>query len=98
MADDYFVCPCCGADVKAGKNFCRECGASDDFGWREEGLSDDEVDDGYAGEGDFDYEEFVEREFGSATTPLVRLRNRPFYIMIIVLVCIGLAIISILGM
>lgn len=98
MSDDYFVCPCCGADVKAGKNFCRDCGASDDFGWAEEGLWDDEVDVGYQGDGDFDYDEFVDREFGNATAPLARLRKRTFYITIIVLVCIGLAIMSILGM
>jgi hypothetical protein len=98
MTDDYFVCPCCGADVKAGKDFCRECGASDDFGWGHEGLRDDEVEGGYAGDDDFDYQQFVDREFGNTTEPLALLRNRTLYVTIIVLVCIGLAIMSILGM
>ena len=97
MTDAYFVCPCCGADVKVGKNFCRECGASDDFGWGEEGLWDDEADGGYSGDTDFDYQEFVDREFGNVTTPLARLRNRTLYVTIIILVVIGLALMSVLS-
>ena len=57
--DDYFVCPHCGSDVPAGAAFCRECGASDESGWDDDyGIAD-----GYAPDSDFDYDEFIGREF-----------------------------------
>ena len=37
---------------------CRHCGASDECGWDDETL-----DGGYSAEEDFDYDEFVAREF-----------------------------------
>ncbi len=52
--DDYFVCPHCGRELPGDADFCPACGASDDSGWND---ASDEYDD------DFDYEEFVEREF-----------------------------------
>ena len=53
-------CPVCGEWVYAGQAACGECGACAKSGWRGEA----------AGEGldlpgdDFDYDAFVEREFG----------------------------------
>jgi hypothetical protein len=54
------TCPNCGADVPPRAKACPECGACDQTGWSAE-----------AGEGglglpdpDFQYEEFVQREFG----------------------------------
>ena len=58
MAPDY--CPNCGAAVPENTAACLECGADEDTGWNEDAhaqglcLPDDE----------FDYDEFVEREFG----------------------------------
>ena len=53
-------CSNCGAAVSGDANACPECGADEDSGWSE---------DAYAQslgipEDDFDYDEFVEREFG----------------------------------
>ena len=53
-------CPHCGADVPAGAKACPACGADEKTGWSEEahvgGLNlPDET---------FDYDEFVDREFG----------------------------------
>jgi len=54
------VCPVCGADVPPNAKACPECGADENTGWSEEagaeqlGLPDE----------NFDYEEFVKREFG----------------------------------
>ena len=63
-ADDFFTCPNCGADVRAGAKFCRACGASDDSGWGEDDCSDnDGISSGYGPEDDFDYDDFVRREF-----------------------------------
>lgn len=53
---DTFPCPFCGADVREGAKVCRSCGATDDCGWNEDN-SDDGSDD------DFDYNDFVAREF-----------------------------------
>ncbi len=55
------VCPNCGADVPRNAAACPECGSDDRTGWSEHapaanlGLPDDE----------FDYDEFVKKEFGS---------------------------------
>jgi hypothetical protein len=54
------ICPNCGAEVPANAKACPECGSDEDTGWSEEaeagGLDlPDET---------FNYEEFVEREFG----------------------------------
>jgi hypothetical protein len=55
------VCPNCGACVPPGARACPECGACEETGWSERaetaglGLPDE----------DFDYDEFVEREFGN---------------------------------
>jgi hypothetical protein len=60
------VCPVCGEDVPRGAKACPECGADDLSGWREDadetgglGLPDEE----------FNYDEFVKKEFGSGVKP-----------------------------
>jgi len=55
------ICPNCGADVPPRAKACPECGADEGTGWAEDAqaggldLPDQE----------FDYEEFVQREFGA---------------------------------
>jgi hypothetical protein len=55
------VCPNCGADVPPNARACPACGSDEKTGWsdaaQQAGL--DLPDE------DFDYNEFVEREFGS---------------------------------
>ena len=54
------TCPNCGTDVPRGAKVCPECGADEETGWSEEAqtsgldLPDPE----------FNYDKFVEREFG----------------------------------
>lgn len=54
------VCPNCGADVPHKAKACPECGADEHTGWLDQthadnlGLPDE----------NFDYDEFVQREFG----------------------------------
>ena len=54
-------CPNCGEEVPARAKACRHCGASAEAGWNEpsgrEGLDLPDSDD-------FDYDEYLEREFG----------------------------------
>lgn len=55
------VCPHCGADVPANARVCPNCGADEETGWSEEAQID-RLD--LPNQEDFNYEEFVEREFG----------------------------------
>ncbi len=61
-----FICPVCGGDVFANAKACPHCGADDRSGWREDA---DEIDTaaalGIDDPDDFDYESFIEEEFGS---------------------------------
>lgn len=88
-----FDCPCCGAEVAGNARFCRECGASDESGWNLE------AEEGFAADDDFDYDEYLEREFGTARPKTGREQfRRAVTVTIIVLVCISLTILSIIGM
>jgi hypothetical protein len=59
------VCPVCGEDVPPRARACPECGADHNSGWRLDAdgggldLPDEE----------FDYDEFVAREFGEGVRP-----------------------------
>ena len=60
------VCPVCGEEVPRRAVACPECGADHDSGWR-----DDADDYGAAGlpDEEFDYKDFVRREFGTSPKP-----------------------------
>jgi len=62
------VCPNCGADVPPNAKVCPECGADEKTGWSEEAQS--------AGldlpDENFDYEDFVKREFGGGKNSVPR--------------------------
>ena len=59
--DLHGLCPHCGKPLKPSATFCRECGSSDESGWNE-------TEEGFAEE-EFDYDEFVQREFPSDAPP-----------------------------
>jgi hypothetical protein len=86
--DDWVGCPNCGAELPRGAKFCRECGASDDSGWG------DEAEEGFAGGGysddDFDYDEFVEREFPENAPSRGWRPKKVALLVIAVLVCLAL--------
>jgi hypothetical protein len=69
---EYFSCPHCGAKVPVGAAFCRECGASDESGWSQEDWQGGETTAGYAPDDDFDYDEFLHREFPEQAPPRQR--------------------------
>ena len=56
------VCPVCGEDVPPRALACPECGADHNSGWRVDALDADGVD---LPAEDFDYDEFVKKEFGN---------------------------------
>lgn len=55
------ICPHCGAHVPPNAKACPACGSDEETGWSEETYADG-LD---LPEEKFDYDDFVEREFGS---------------------------------
>ena len=62
------VCPVCGEEVPRGALACPECGADHESGWRE-GAETHEGLDLPEDEEEFDYDEFLQKEFGSSPKP-----------------------------
>jgi uncharacterized protein (UPF0212 family) len=61
------LCPVCNVEIPSGALACPECGADHNSGWRE----DADVYDGVnLPDDDFNYYDFVKREFGSRVKPL----------------------------
>ena len=60
------VCPVCGEDVPPRVLACPECGADHNSGWREDAESYDGLD---LPEDNFNYDDFVQREFASGLKP-----------------------------
>jgi len=60
------VCPVCGEDVSRDALACPECGADHSSGWREDAATYDGVE---LPDDDFNYDDFVKREFGSRAKP-----------------------------
>jgi hypothetical protein len=88
--DDFFLCPCCGARVAAGAKFCRECGADAEVGWDTEAF-DGDVTGGYQDDDDFDYDEFIAREFPQQAEPQPgRIVRRAVWILLVLIVCAAL--------
>ena len=56
------ICPVCGEDVPRGALACPECGADHKSGWAQHADVYDAID---LPEQEFNYDEFVEEEFGS---------------------------------
>lgn len=56
------VCPVCSEDVPRSALACPQCGADHNSGWRENADVYDGID---LGDEQFDYDEFVQNEFGS---------------------------------
>jgi uncharacterized membrane protein YvbJ len=55
------ICPNCGAEVPRNAKACPECGSDEETGWSEETHADG-LD---LPEEKFDYDDFVNREFGT---------------------------------
>ena len=56
-------CPVCGEWVSKGQAACDECGACEKSGWKKDAETDDGLD---LPDDEFDYDDFIAREFGSA--------------------------------
>ncbi len=60
------ICPVCGEEVARGALACPECGADHNSGWREDAEVHDALD---LADDEFDYDAFVQDEFGSRPKP-----------------------------
>ncbi|MGA0093797.1 MAG: zinc ribbon domain-containing protein [Chthoniobacterales bacterium] len=60
------ICPVCGGGVPRGAAACPECGADERSGWREDADETGGLD---LPDGEFDYDEFVKKEFGTEVKP-----------------------------
>jgi uncharacterized membrane protein YvbJ len=54
------ICPHCGADVPANAKACPGCGSDESTGWSEQGKTDGLN----LPQDDFDYQDFIQQEFG----------------------------------
>ena len=78
LASDSFECPHCGEPVRNGARVCRHCGASEDCGWNE-------ADDDYSSDDDFDYDSFIEREFGTTNQSASEAASKNWRMRLIIL-------------
>ncbi len=60
------LCPVCEGEVPSGALACPECGADHTSGWKEDADAYDGVN---LPDDDFNYDDFVKREFGSRVKP-----------------------------
>ena len=98
LSNDYEVCPHCGAELRLNALFCRQCGASEDSGWGDDSEAwsepwttsdNEEEEDSYQAD-DFDYDEFISREFPEYAEPSNKhQRARWFTGLIVAIVCVA---------
>jgi hypothetical protein len=84
---DDFLCPHCGGRLAKGASFCRHCGADEESGWSDDG-------DGYdaaPGDDDFDYHEYLAREFPEST-PVRFSLTRWLIVLLVAALCLGLVL------
>ena len=74
MPPSDFTCPTCGEEVHPNSKSCPHCDTTPENGW----ASGGEIVDGYADldlpDEDFDYDEFIAREFDGGGNPLASPR------------------------
>ena len=90
---EYFDCPHCGARVAVGAVACRECGSDAETGWAPEASTyETDVDAGYDEDEEFDYDDFLRREFPEqAPAASMRIVITKWTIAAVVaLVCLGI--------
>ena len=72
--EDGFPCPHGGAAVPAGAAACPACGSDAETGWAEDAdLTGALGTGGWAEDDEFDYDAYVEREFGGKPTTILGL-------------------------
>ena len=83
------ICPVCGVDLPVSARACPECGADYETGWNKSATHADGLD---LPEDNFDYDDFIRREFGKSTRSGSGVRSW-LWPLIALLVCIVLIVI-----
>ena len=84
---EFFICRHCGAEVPVGARSCRRCGSDEETGWSESaGEWEENVpSSGYGGDDEFEYDEFVAREFPDQAAPSGRRQAWRIVVAIVIL-------------
>ncbi len=69
-------CPVCGEWVPRGAAACDDCGACAKSGWKANADTYDGVD---LPDEDFDYDDFIQREFGGSSGSRPRMSKQTFW-------------------
>jgi hypothetical protein len=71
-------CPACGEWVPRGAVACDDCGACHQSGWKSDAHAYDGLD---LPDEDFDYDDFIQREFGQSegNSPRIGLNKEQFW-------------------
>jgi hypothetical protein len=91
-----FPCPACGETVHAGALACPHCGADERSGWNEDAYETDTA-SSLGLDDDFDYESFVEDEFGGEPGKMARPSFGWFWWIVGVILAIAFAVIIFRG-
>lgn len=87
--NDWSPCPHCGSDLPSNARVCRECGFSDDY------VDSGDDDNAYAAD-DFDYDDFVAREFPQHSDPDSPASQRQMWIRLVILAIVASFVLSLL--
>ena len=86
-----FTCPHCGAEVDARAAACPECGSDNKTGWAEDAHKwAAGIPSGYSRDDEFDYEEFVRREFGPQGGRFLGIPRGRLVLVVFIVVCVVL--------
>ncbi len=94
VPDDAFLhCPHCGASLAEDAEFCVACGASEESGW----VDEDDAPWDERREEDFDYNDFLRREFPDQALPADWPSARQaLFAVVVVLLCLAFVLMTVL--
>ena len=95
MKVDFYICPECGAEVRVGSKGCVKCASERATKHWDEAKSweQDEVYDGLdLPDDEFDYDEFLEEEFGGGRKPWKRIGWLWWTVAVVLLVVLSAAV------
>jgi hypothetical protein len=86
------TCPNCGADIPQSARVCPECGSCEETGWSE----DTYLDGVSLPEEEFDYDEYVRKEFGENKPQVVPKGLHWFWWLVAILVVLAFILLVLL--
>ena len=93
-------CPYCGVALDSWERGCKRCGSDEDLATEADDQLEERADapTGYAGEDDFDYDEYVESEFPEhASSSAARSLKRVLWAVIVVMIVVATIAMTVQG-